>query len=66
MKYRFHSFAELMGILEAEQMPVEEYALKREAFMWGIPERAIQDEIDRRIAVTRRSLVKGLVVGYVS
>lgn len=60
MKYRFHNLTELIEILKAEQIPIEEYALKREAFIWGIPESAIQDEIDRRIAVTRRSLIKGI------
>jgi L-serine dehydratase len=60
MKYRFHSFIELMEILHTEQIPIEEYALKREAFMCGIPENAVLDELDRRIAVTRRSLIKGL------
>jgi L-serine dehydratase len=28
--------------------------------MWGIPENAVYDELDRRIAVTRRSLINGL------
>jgi L-serine dehydratase len=60
MKYRFHSFAELTEILAAEHLPIEEYALKREAFMWGIPESAVCDELDRRIAVTRRALITGL------
>jgi L-serine dehydratase len=60
MKYRFHSFTELTEILKVEQIPIEEYALKREAFIWGIPENAICDELDRRIMVTRRSLITGL------
>ncbi|MDR2246676.1 MAG: L-serine ammonia-lyase, iron-sulfur-dependent, subunit alpha [Treponema sp.] len=60
MKYRFHTAAELMEILHTEHLALEEYALKREAFIWGIPEKAVQDELDRRIAVTRRSLIKGL------
>jgi L-serine dehydratase len=60
MKYRFHSLAELTEILETEQIPIEEYALKREAFIWGISESAVCDELDRRIAVTRRSLITGL------
>jgi L-serine dehydratase len=60
MKYRFHGFAELMEILQTEDISIEEYALKREAFMRGVSEKAIYDELDRRIAVTRHSLIKGL------
>jgi L-serine dehydratase len=60
MKYRFHSFVELAEILQTEHLTLEEYALKREAFIRGIPESAVYEELDRRIAVTRRSLITGL------
>jgi L-serine dehydratase len=60
MKYRFHTFAELAANLREGEVSVEDYAVKREAFMAGIPESAVYGELDRRIAVTRASLVKGL------
>jgi L-serine dehydratase len=60
MKYRFHTFLELEAILQSGRMPVEEYAVKREAFISGLSEAAVYGELDRRIAVTRNSLIKGL------
>jgi L-serine dehydratase len=60
MKYRFHTFAELEANLQEGNLSVEDYAVKREAFMAGIPESAVYKELDRRIAVTRASLIKGL------
>jgi L-serine dehydratase len=60
MKYRFHTFAELEANLREGGVSVEDYAVKREAFMAGIPESAVYGELDRRIAVTRISLIKGL------
>ncbi|MDR2375496.1 MAG: L-serine ammonia-lyase, iron-sulfur-dependent, subunit alpha [Treponema sp.] len=60
MKYRFHTYAELAANLQEGNLIVEEYAVKREAFMAGIPEDAVYRELDRRIAVTRASLIKGL------
>jgi L-serine dehydratase len=60
MKYRFHTFAELEANLREGGLSVEDYAVKREAFMAGIPEEAVYKELDRRIAVTRASLIKGL------
>jgi L-serine dehydratase len=66
MKYRFHTFAELEANLREENLPVEDYAVKREAFMAGIAESAVYRELDRRIAVTRASLIKGLAFPQVS
>jgi L-serine dehydratase len=60
MKFRFHNFAELREILDAEKISADEYALKREAFISGLPEDAVKNEIDRRIEVTRASVLKGL------
>ncbi|MDR0732161.1 MAG: L-serine ammonia-lyase, iron-sulfur-dependent, subunit alpha, partial [Treponema sp.] len=60
MKYRFHTYAELAANLREGGLTVEEYAVKREAFMSGIPEDTVYRELDRRIAVTRTSLIKGL------
>jgi ribonuclease HI/L-serine deaminase len=60
MKFRFHTFSELEGILQAEHITAEDYAVKREAFISGTSEARILTELDRRIAVTRRSLIKGL------
>jgi L-serine dehydratase len=60
MKFRFHNFAELMEILCAEKISADEYALKREAFISGLPEDAVKKELDRRIEVTRASILKGL------
>jgi L-serine dehydratase len=66
MKYRFHTFAELEANLREGNLSVEDYAVKREAFMAGIPESAVYQELDRRIAVTRTSLIKGLASPQVS
>jgi L-serine dehydratase len=60
MKFRFHTFAELEANLREGGVSLEEYAVKREAFTAGIPESVVYDELDRRIAVTRSSLIKGL------
>jgi L-serine dehydratase len=60
VKYRFHTFAELEANLREGGLSVEDYAVKREAFMAGIPESAVYGELDRRIGVTRASLTKGL------
>ena len=60
MKFRFNSFAEMSDILAAGRISPEDYAVKREAFISGRSEDAILREIDRRIAVTRASIVKGL------
>ncbi|MDR3147069.1 MAG: L-serine ammonia-lyase, iron-sulfur-dependent, subunit alpha [Treponema sp.] len=60
MKYRFHTFAELEANLREGDLQVEDYAVKREAFIAGITEAAVYGELDRRIAVTRASLIKGL------
>jgi L-serine dehydratase len=66
MKYRFHTFAELEANLREGGLSVEDYAVKREAFMGGITEAAVYKELDRRIAVTRASLIKGLESPQVS
>jgi L-serine dehydratase len=66
MKYRFHSFTELESNLREGGLSVEDYAVKREAFMAGIPEEAVYKELDRRIAVTRASLIRGLAVPQIS
>ena len=60
MKFRFNSFNEMSEILRAEGISAEEYAIKREAFISGQSEDAILREIDRRIAVSRASIIKGL------
>ncbi|MDR2797385.1 MAG: L-serine ammonia-lyase, iron-sulfur-dependent, subunit alpha [Treponema sp.] len=60
MQFRFHTFSELETILHAEKIPAPEYGIKREAFMSGMSEAQILAEIDRRIAVTRKALIKGL------
>jgi L-serine dehydratase len=60
VNYRFHTFAELEANLREGGVSVEDYAVKREAFMAGIPESAVYGELDRRIAVTRTSLIRGL------
>jgi L-serine dehydratase len=60
MKFRFHSFQEMAEILRAEQISVEDYAIKREAFFSGQSEDAVLHELDRRIAITRNSIIKGL------
>ena len=63
MKFRFHSYAEMAEILRNGHISAGEYAVKREAFISGLPEDAVLSEIDRRIAVTRRSIIKGLAEG---
>lgn len=60
MKFRFHTFSELVTILQGETIAPEDYAIKREAFIAGVSEESILTEIDRRIAVTRNALIKGL------
>ncbi|MDR2485255.1 MAG: L-serine ammonia-lyase, iron-sulfur-dependent, subunit alpha [Treponema sp.] len=60
MKFRFHTFAELEAILQAEAMLPEDYAVQREAFIAGVSEESILAELDRRIFVTRSALIKGL------
>ena len=60
MKFRFNSFSEMSEILRNEGVSAEEYAIKREAFISGQSEDAILSEVDRRIAVTRASVIKGI------
>jgi L-serine dehydratase len=60
MKFRFHSYKKKKKILESETISPEEYAIKREAFIKGQGEDVILGEIDRRIAITRASIIKGL------
>jgi L-serine dehydratase len=60
MKFTFYTLADLENILKFEAVPIEEYAVKREAFMSGLSGDAVLAELDRRIAVTRDALVKGL------
>jgi L-serine dehydratase len=60
VKYRFHTFAELEANLREGGLSVEDYAIKREAFMGGVPEETVYKELDRRILVTRASLIRGL------
>lgn len=60
MKYRFSSCTELLSILESEGLGAPAYALKRECFSSGRSEDQVLTELDRRIAVTRAALIKGL------
>ena len=60
MKFRFHNFSEMSDILRSEKISAEEYAVKREAFISDQTEDAILNELDRRITVTRASIIKGL------
>lgn len=60
MKFRFNGFTEMSEILSLERISAEDYAVKREAFISGTSEDAILNETDRRIAVTRASIIKGL------
>ncbi len=60
MKFRFLSYKELESILAESGLGAEDYALKREAFISGRSEAEIEVELDRRIAVTRTALEKGL------
>lgn len=60
MKFRFLSYIELESILAESALSAESYAIKREAFISGRSEGDIEGELDRRIAVTRAALEKGL------
>jgi L-serine deaminase len=60
MKHRFKSLAERTAVLSEEGIFLEEYMIRREVFIAGSGEDAVYAELDRRIAVTRRVLVKGL------
>ena len=60
MKFKFHTLSELEAILQAEAVSPDDYMVKREAFIAGISEEDVLSELDRRIAVTRSALLKGL------
>ena len=60
MKFRFLSYIELESILAESGLDAAAYALKRESFISGRSEADVQEELDRRIAVTRAALEKGL------
>jgi L-serine dehydratase len=60
MKFRFHGFSEMSEILLQERISAEEYAVKREELISGQGGEAILNELDRRIAVTRAAIIKGL------
>jgi L-serine dehydratase len=60
MQYNFHSLAELLEILNSENIDIGSYALQREAFLSGQDEEMILGELDRRIAVTRNAIDKGI------
>jgi L-serine dehydratase len=60
MKFRFHNYAELTEILKKENVSAPDYALKREVFISGSSIEETLSELDRRIEVTRKALVKGL------
>ena len=60
MKFKFHSLAEVLEILESEHISVSDYMVRREAFISGSSEEAVAAELDRRMEVTRQALVKGL------
>lgn len=60
MKFRFHTLAELEDILQRNSLSPEDYMIKREAYFTDLPEENIIRELDRRIFVTRQSLIKGL------
>ena len=60
MKFRFNTYAEMAEILRQGGISAQAYALKREAFISSRSEDAILHEVDRRIAVTRASVIKGI------
>ncbi|GHU64058.1 putative L-serine dehydratase, alpha chain [Spirochaetia bacterium] len=60
MKFRFSSFSELLSIVESEKISAPDYLIKREMFISGSSEDTVIKELDRRIEVTRQSLIKGL------
>jgi L-serine dehydratase len=60
MKFNFYSFAELAAIMNEQKIAIEDYAIKREAFICGFSENAVLAEIDRRIIITRDALERGL------
>jgi L-serine dehydratase len=60
MKYQFASLKELHEILHSEEVHIDEYLLKREAFLSGKSLESVTAELDRRIAITRQALIRGL------
>lgn len=66
MKYRFGSSTDLEDLLSVEGLSAEDFAVKREAFIGGRTEAEVLAELDRRIAVTRTSLLRGLAAPQLS
>ena len=67
MKFKFDNLNELLEILnspEEESAPISapDYVIKREAFISGLGEEAVLEKLDKRIAVSRASLIKGLTI----
>lgn len=62
MKRRFSSFAELRELIDSEGVEAEAFAVAREASFSGKTEAEVLAELDRRIAVTRSALERGLAV----
>lgn len=60
MKFRFGSSIDLASILREEGISAESFAVKRESFISGKSEAEVLAELDRRIAVTRDALRRGL------
>ncbi|AEJ18593.1 L-serine ammonia-lyase, iron-sulfur-dependent, subunit beta [Gracilinema caldarium] len=60
MKYQFSTLKELYEILESERLTIDEYLLQREAFLSGKNLELVIAELDRRIAITRQALIRGL------
>lgn len=60
MKYQFSTLKELQEILQTEQLEFDEYLLKREAFLSNKSTDGVTKELDRRIAITRKALIRGL------
>jgi L-serine dehydratase len=60
LRYKFHSADELLKLLDAENISMPDFALRREVFLSGADEAAVTQELDRRIAVTRASIDKGI------
>jgi len=60
MKYQFSNLKELEDILQTERLDFDVYLLHREAYLSNKSLETVSAELDRRIAITRQALIRGL------
>lgn len=60
MKYQFSTLKELEDLLKTEHLDFDVYLLQREAYLSNKSLETVIAELDRRIAITRQALIRGL------